>query len=99
MVDRLHAILTATLLPEPEAAPAPQRLVPFPRAHVAEVAGLLDHLATRPDGSGPVLELAEDLGVDYERMPALRRAAEPRGWRPAPGGVTTLPPPGRPPPP
>src|SRR2546426_2423517 len=24
MVDRLHAILTATLLPEPEAAPAPQ---------------------------------------------------------------------------
>src|SRR2546422_4958234 len=53
MVDRLHAILTATLLPEP-APTAPQRLVPFPRVHVSEVTGLLDHLLTRPDGKGPV---------------------------------------------
>src|SRR5581483_4426956 len=43
MVDRLHAILTATLLPEPTPA-APQRLIPFPRVHVSEVTGLLDHL-------------------------------------------------------
>src|SRR5207253_6688480 len=55
MVDRLHAILTATLLPEP-APTAPQRLVPFPRVHVSEVTGLLDHLLTRPDGKGPVFE-------------------------------------------
>src|SRR5256886_17448212 len=34
MVDRLHAILTATLLPEPAPA-APQRLIPFPRVHVS----------------------------------------------------------------
>src|SRR5439155_1632954 len=56
MVDRLHAILTATLLPEAEPAPAaaPQRLPPFARVHVAEVTGLLDHLLTRPDGKGPV---------------------------------------------
>src|SRR5213079_702603 len=46
MVDRLHAILTATLLPEPAPA-APQRLIPFPRVHVSEVTGLLDHLLTR----------------------------------------------------
>ncbi len=53
MVERLHAILTATLLPEPEPQPAhaPLRLVPFPRVHVAEVTGLLDHLLTRPDGA------------------------------------------------
>src|SRR5216110_141743 len=48
MVDRLHAILTATLLPEPAPA-APQRLIPFPRVHVSEVTGLLDHLLSRPD--------------------------------------------------
>ena len=63
MVNRLHAILTAPLLPE--AAPAaPQRLVPFPRVHVSEVTGLLDHLLTRPDGKGPVFELAGGVGVD-----------------------------------
>src|SRR6184192_158566 len=66
MVDRLHAILTATLLPEP-APTAPQRLVPFPRVHVSEATGLLDHLLTRPDGKGPVFELAEDLGRSEER--------------------------------
>src|SRR5207302_8557522 len=70
MVDRLHAILTATLLPEP-APTTPQRLVPFPRVHVSEATGLLDHLLTRPDGKGPVFELAEDLGVDYDRMSAV----------------------------
>src|SRR2546422_3721620 len=74
MVDRLHAILTATLLPEP-APTTPQRLVPFPRVHVSEVTGLLDHLLTRPDGKGPVFELAEDLGVDYDRMSAVAPAA------------------------
>ena len=95
MVDRLHAILTATLLPEPEAAPAPQRLVPFPRVHVAEVAGLLDHLATRPDGRGPVFELAEDLGVDYDRMTAVVRGAEQLGWVATPGEMVQLTPAGR----
>jgi len=95
MVDRLHAILTATLLPEPEALPAPQRLVPFPRVHVAEVAGLLDHLATRPDGRGPVFELAEDLGVDYDRMTAVVRGAEQLGWVATPGEMVQLTPAGR----
>src|SRR5947209_2323200 len=85
MVDRLHAILTATLLPEPAPA-APQRLVPFPRVHVSEVTGLLDHLLTRPEGKGPVFELAEDLGVDYDRMSAVVRAAEQLGWVTTPGG-------------
>ena len=89
MVDRLHAILTATLLPE--AAPAaPQRLVPFPRVHVSEVTGLLDHLLTRPDGKGPVFELAEDLGVDYDRMSAVVRGAEQLGWVNTPGEIVQL---------
>jgi NitT/TauT family transport system ATP-binding protein len=89
MVDRLHAILTATLLPE--AAPAaPQRLVPFPRVHVSEVTGLLDHLLTRPDGKGPVFELAEDLGVDYDRMSAVVRGAEQLGWVTTPGEIVQL---------
>jgi len=89
MVDRLHAILTATLLPE--AAPAaPQRLVPFPRVHVSEATGLLDHLLTRPDGKGPVFELAEDLGVDYDRMSAVVRAAEQLGWVTTPGEIVQL---------
>ncbi len=88
-VDRLHAILTATLLPEP-APTAPQRLVPFPRVHVSEVTGLLDHLLTRPDGKGPVFELAEDLGVDYDRMSAVVRAAEQLGWVTTPGEIVQL---------
>ena len=89
MVDRLHAILTATLLPEPAPA-APQRLVPFPRVHVSEVTGLLDHVLTRPGGKGPVFELAEDLGVDYDRMSAVVRAAEQLGWVTTPGEVVQL---------
>ncbi|HMC20002.1 MAG TPA: nitrate/sulfonate/bicarbonate ABC transporter ATP-binding protein [Gemmatimonadales bacterium] len=89
MVDRLHAILTATLLPEPAPA-APQRLIPFPRVHVSEVTGLLDHLLTRPGGKGPVFELAEDLGVDYDRMSAVVRAAEQLGWVSTPGEVVQL---------
>ncbi len=94
MVDRLHAILTATLLPEPTPA-APQRLIPFPRVHVSEVTGLLDHLLTRPDGKGPVFELAEDLGVDYDRMSAVVRAAEQLGWVITPGEIVQLTPAGR----
>jgi len=89
MVDRLHAILTATLLPEPAPA-APQRLIPFPRVHVSEVTGLLDHLLTRPEGRGPVFELAEDLGVDYDRMSAVVRGAEQLGWVTTPGEVVQL---------
>jgi NitT/TauT family transport system ATP-binding protein len=90
MVDRLHAILTATLLPEPAATAAPQRLVPFPRVHVSEVTGLLDHLLTRPGGKGPVFELAEDLGVDYDRMSAVVRGAEQLGWVTTPGEIVQL---------
>src|SRR5256886_11302162 len=89
MVDRLHAILTATLLPEP-APTAPQRLVPFPRVHVSEVTGLLDHLLTRPGGKVPVFELAEDLGVDYDRMSAVVRAAGQLGWGATPGEIVQL---------
>lgn len=95
MVDRLHAILTATLLPEPAPAAAPQRLIPFPRVHVSEVTGLLDHLLTRPDGRGPLFELAEDLGVDYDRMSAVVRGAEQLGWVTTPGEVVQLTAPGR----
>ena len=94
MVDRLHAILTATLLPEPAPA-APQRLIPFPRVHVSEVTGLLDHLLTRPEGKGPVFELAEDLGVDYDRMSAVVRGAEQLGWVTTPGEIVQLTPGGR----
>src|SRR5439155_63901 len=92
MDERLHAILTATLLPEPEPQPAyaPQRLVPFPRVHVAEVTGLLDHLLTRPEGRGEVFHLAEDLGVDYDRMTAVTRAAEQLGWVITPGETVQL---------
>src|SRR5256886_5253192 len=89
MVDRLHATLTATLVPEP-AQPTPQRLVPFPRVHVSEVTGLLDHLLTRPDGKGHVFELAEDLGVDYDRMTAVVRRAEQLGGVTTPGEIVQL---------
>ena len=92
MVERLHAILTDTLLPETErgAAEAPGRLVPLPRVHVPEVFGLLGHLAGRPDQSGPVFELGEQLGVDYDRMTAVVRAAEQLGWVTTPGEIASL---------
>ncbi len=96
MVDRLHTVLTATLLPEPEKPTvAARRLIPFPRVHVAEVTGLLDHLLSRPEGKGEVFELAEDLGVDYDRMTAVARAAEQLGWVATPGEMVQLTPEGR----
>jgi len=98
MVDRLHAILTATLLPEGErpAAPGvPTRLVGFPRVHVPEVLGLLDHLATRNQESGSVFDIAELLAVDYDRMTSVVRAAEQLGWVETPGDVVRLTPAGR----
>jgi NitT/TauT family transport system ATP-binding protein len=100
MVERLHAILTDTLLaeaePEPErvATGSPGRLAPLPRVHVPEVMGLLDHLAGREDHSGPVFELADQLGVDYDRMSAVVRAAEQLGWLTTPGEIARLTPAG-----
>ncbi len=80
MVERLHAILTATLLPEAERpAAGPGRLLPFPRVHVSEVMGLLDHLVSRSDGSASVFDLAETLG----------------GWVVTPGEIVRLTPAGR----
>jgi len=92
MVERLHAVLTDTLLPEPErvAAGAPARLVPFPRVHVPEVMGLLEYLARRPDHSGPVFDLAEQMGVDFDHMGAVVRAAEQLGWVTTPGEIARL---------
>ena len=96
MVERLHAILTATLLPEAERpAAGPGRLLPFPRVHVSEVMGLLDHLVSRSDGSASVFDLAETLGVDYDRMTSVVRAAEQLGWVVTPGEIVRLTPAGR----
>ena len=97
MVDRLHAILTDTLLPE-TGAPAPGvagKLVPLPRVHVPEVMGLLDSLAGAADGSARVFDLAGRLGVDYDRMTAVVHAAEQLGWVDTPGDLVTLTPAGR----
>ena len=92
MVERLHAVLTDTLLPEPERATpgAAGRLVPLPRVHVPEVFGLLGYLAGRADQSGPVFDLGEQLGVDYDRMTAVVRAAEQLGWVTTPGEIASL---------
>jgi len=74
----------------------PSRRRPHPndscRSTGARVRGhrLLDHLLTRPDGKGPVFELAEDLGVDYDRMSAVVRAAEQLGWVTTPGEIVQL---------
>ena len=97
MVDRLHAILTATLLPEPErtATGIAARLVPFPRVHVSEVMGLLDHVADRAEGGDSVFDIAEQLGVDYDRMTAVVRAAEQLGWVVTPGDEVRLTPAGQ----
>jgi len=91
MVERLHAVLTDTLLPEvkPAAAAAP-RLIPFPRVHVAEVTGLLEHLIGRPEGRTDVFDLAERVGVDYDRMTAVVHAAEQLGYVTTPGDAVVL---------
>ena len=97
MVERLHAVLTDTLLPEPErtAAGVAPRLVPFPRTHVPEVMGLLDHLGGRDDKSAAVFELGQQLGVDYDHMTAVVRGAEQLGWVITPGEVARLTPAGQ----
>ena len=90
-VARLRGVLTETLLPEAEPPRgAPAMPVPFPRVHVAEVVGLLDHLLARPGARGPVFELAETLGVDYDRMTSVVRAAEQLTWVRTPGEVVEL---------
>ncbi|MGH7533439.1 MAG: nitrate/sulfonate/bicarbonate ABC transporter ATP-binding protein, partial [Gemmatimonadales bacterium] len=96
-VDRLYAILTATLLPEPERAAGgvAARLVPFPRVHVSEVMGLLDHVADRAEGGDSVFDIAEQLGVDYDRMTSVVRAAEQLGWVVTPGDDVRLTPAGQ----
>jgi NitT/TauT family transport system ATP-binding protein len=52
-------------------------------------------LLTQQEGRGEVFELAENLGVDYDRMTAVTRAAEQLGWVTTPGEVVQLTPPGR----
>lgn len=96
-VDRLYAVLTATLLPEPERAAGgvAARLVPFPRVHVSEVMGLLDHVADRAEGGDSVFDIAEELGVDYDRMTSVVRAAEQLGWVVTPGDDVRLTPAGQ----
>src|ERR1051326_1480950 len=71
------------------------RCSPCPRVHVPEVMGLLDHLGGRPDKSAAVFELGEQLGVDYDRMTAVVRAAEQLGWVTTPGEVARLTPAGQ----
>ena len=85
-------MLTATLLPEPERAAGgvAARLVPFPRVHVSEVMGLLDHVADRAEGGDSVFDIAEELGVDYDRMTSVVRAAEQLGWVVTPGDDVRL---------
>lgn len=97
MVDRLHAILTDTLLPETErrTAGTAGKLVPLPRVHVPEVMGLLDSLAGQPEARAGVFDLAERLGVDYDRMTAVVHAAEQLGWVTTPSDVAMLTPAGR----
>jgi NitT/TauT family transport system ATP-binding protein len=57
--------------------------------------GLLDYLVSRPDGSASVFDLAETLGVDYDRMTAVVRAAEQLSWVVTPGEIVRLTPAGR----
>jgi NitT/TauT family transport system ATP-binding protein len=93
MVERLHTVLTDTLLPEVKpaaAAAAAPRLIPFPRVHVAEVTGLLEHLVRRPEGRTDVFDLAEGVGVDYDRMTAVVHAAEQLGYVTTPGDAVAL---------
>jgi len=90
MVERLHAVLTDTLLPEVKPAAAAPRLIPFPRVHVAEVTGLLEHLIRRPEGRTDVFDLAERVGVDYDRMTAVVHAAEQLGYVTTPGDAVVL---------
>ena len=64
--------------------------MPFPRVHVPEVMGLLDYLVRHSDHSAPVFDLAEQLGVDFDHMGAVVRAAEQLGWVTTPGEIARL---------
>jgi NitT/TauT family transport system ATP-binding protein len=85
LVDRIHAVITESALPEEEPAPAPGQPVSamaprsgfevLPDAGPIEIGGLLEVLDDR-GGREDVFRLAADMGREYATMMNVVKAAE-----------------------
>jgi NitT/TauT family transport system ATP-binding protein len=97
IVEKIHAILTHTELPEP-AVPveieslAPLPLKPIPHATIGEIMGLVSLCKEEPQD---IFALAEDLNEEFTGMLAVVKAAEMLGFVTTPHDMVALTPEGR----
>ncbi len=97
IVEKIHAILTHTELPEPPVTAeveslAPLPLKPIPHATIGEIMGLVSLCKEEPQD---IFALAEDLNEEFTGMLAVVKAAEMLGFVTTPHDMVALTPDGR----
>ena len=78
LVDRLHDIITGSLLPDeavPAAPPKVAPIEPLPAVTSSEIVGLVEYLAAR-GGREDVFRIATDTDHEYGKMISVVKAAE-----------------------
>jgi NitT/TauT family transport system ATP-binding protein len=94
MVDQVYAVLAGQTQAEHlEAGTAPGEpgiTRPLPHVGIANLAGLLEHLAALPGGRSDIYWLAQDLHCDSDHLLQLIEAAERLGFATIAGGDITL---------
>ncbi len=79
MVDRIHEIITNTILPDevitPEISKIPQRVEVLPHVTIGEIIGLLEVLDDHK-GQLDIFQLSAIVGKDFGRVIAVVKAAE-----------------------
>ncbi len=94
MVDRVYATLAGQTQPEHiemgSAPGEPGLKRPLPPTKITDLAGLLEHVATKPRDRADLYRLAEELGVDSDHLLQLTETAELLGFATVTGGDIAL---------
>jgi NitT/TauT family transport system ATP-binding protein len=94
LVDQVYAMLAGQTQPEAielgSAPGEPGRTRRLPIIHINDLAGLLEHLADRPENRADIYRLVEDLSVDPDTLLRLTEAAELLGFATIDKGDITL---------
>src|SRR5512139_687152 len=90
MVDRVYATLAGQTQPEHvemgSAPGEPGQKRPLPHTKITALAGLLEHVAARPDDRADLYRVAEELGVGSDHLLGLTEAAGLLGFATGTGG-------------